>query len=140
MFRDSLFTPLQLGAIQLPNHIIMVPLTRMRARFNNVSTPLNAKYYAQRAAAGLIISEGTAIRPDAHGYPVAPGIYSEDQIAGCRCELTLVSLIFWQQFVSKPGGLDVRLFRQVTTGIEITIYTQLMMVILPDHLHWIDAR
>jgi N-ethylmaleimide reductase len=82
MFRDSLFTPLQLGAIELPNRIIMAPLTRMRAGFNNVPTPLNAKYYAQRASAGLIISEGTAISPDAHGYPVAPGIYSEDQIAG----------------------------------------------------------
>ena len=82
MFRDSLFTPLQLGALQLPNRIIMAPLTRMRAGFNNVPTPLNAKYYAQRASAGLIISEGTAISPDAHGYPVAPGIYSEEQIAG----------------------------------------------------------
>jgi len=81
---NSLFTPLHLGAIKLPNRIIMAPLTRMRAGLNNVPTPLNAEYYAQRASAGLIITEGTAVSPDAHGYPVAPGIYTEEQIAGWR--------------------------------------------------------
>jgi N-ethylmaleimide reductase len=84
MGKDSFFTPLQLGAIQLPNRIIMAPLTRMRAGANNVPTALNANYYAQRASAGLIISEGTAISPGAHGYPSAPGIYTAEQIAGWR--------------------------------------------------------
>jgi N-ethylmaleimide reductase len=84
MSRDLLFTPLRLGAIEIPNRIIMAPLTRMRAGTNNVPTPLNAEYYAQRASAGLIISEGTAISADAHGYPVAPGIYTKEQIAGWR--------------------------------------------------------
>jgi N-ethylmaleimide reductase len=84
MSRDSLFTPLQLGAIRLPNRIIMAPLTRMRAGAGNVPTAMNANYYAQRASAGLIISEGTAISPDAHGYPSAPGIYTAEQIAGWR--------------------------------------------------------
>jgi N-ethylmaleimide reductase len=84
MSNESLFTPLQLGAIKLPNRIIMAPLTRMRAGANNVPTPMNVEYYAQRASAGLIISEGTAISPDAHGYPVAPGIYTEMQISGWR--------------------------------------------------------
>jgi N-ethylmaleimide reductase len=84
MTNDSLFTALQLGAIQLPNRIIMAPLTRMRAGAGNVPTTLNAEYYAQRASAGLIISEGTAISPDAHGYPSAPGIYTAEQIAGWR--------------------------------------------------------
>jgi N-ethylmaleimide reductase len=84
MFNDALFTPLQLGAIQPPNRIIMAPLTRMRAGPGNVPTALNANYYAQRASAGLIISEGTAISPDAHGYPSAPGIYTAEQIAGWR--------------------------------------------------------
>lgn len=68
MYNESLFTPLQLGAIKLPNRIIMAPLTRMRAGANNVPTPMNAEYYTQRASAGLIISEGTAISPDKHGY------------------------------------------------------------------------
>ena len=56
--RDLLFTPLRLGAIEIPNRIIMAPLTRMRAGTSNVPTPLNAEYYAQRASTGLIISEG----------------------------------------------------------------------------------
>ena len=84
MSQESLFSPLQLGALQLPNRIIMAPLTRMRAGANSVPTALNAKYYAQRASAGLIISEGTAVSPDAHGYPSAPGIYTAEQIAGWR--------------------------------------------------------
>jgi N-ethylmaleimide reductase len=72
---NALFTPLRLGAIALPNRIVMAPLTRMRAGAENVPTALNAAYYAQRASAGLIISEGTAISPQAQGYPNAPGIY-----------------------------------------------------------------
>ena len=84
MSKDSLFTPLQLGAIQLRNRIIMAPLTRMRAEAGNMPTAMNARYYAQRASAGLIISEGTAISPDAHGYPCAPGVYTAEQIAGWR--------------------------------------------------------
>ena len=84
MSKVSLFTPLQIGAIQLPNRIIMAPLTRMRAGINSVPTAMNAEYYAQRASAGLIISEGTAVSPDAHGYPSDPGIYTGEQIAGWR--------------------------------------------------------
>src|SRR5277367_317601 len=84
MQNDSLFTPLTLGAIQIPNRIIMAPLTRMRAGANNVPTAMNAIYYAQRASAGLIISEGTAISPDAHGFPNAPGIYTAEQVSGWR--------------------------------------------------------
>jgi N-ethylmaleimide reductase len=84
MSRDSLFTPLTIGKIQLPNRIIMALLTRMRSGVENVPTALNANYYVQRASAGLIIAEGTAINPDAHGYPNAPGICTAEQIAGWR--------------------------------------------------------
>jgi N-ethylmaleimide reductase len=70
--------------MQLPNRIIMAPLTRMRAGAANVPTALNAEYYAQRSSAGLIVSEGTAISPQAQGYPNAPGIYTTAQIAGWR--------------------------------------------------------
>jgi N-ethylmaleimide reductase len=80
----SLFAPLQLGAVQIPNRIIMAPLTRMRAGAGNAPTALNAQYYAQRASAGLILSEGTAVSEQARGYPNAPGIYTPDQIAGWR--------------------------------------------------------
>jgi N-ethylmaleimide reductase len=62
----------------------MAPLTRMRADPANVPTALNVEYYAQRSSAGLIISEGTAISPEAQGYPHAPGIYTKAQIAGWR--------------------------------------------------------
>src|SRR3984957_8489936 len=84
MSKDIFFTPLRLGAIQLPNRIVMAPLTRMRAGTNNVPTALNAEYYAQRASAGLIISEGTAVSPQAQGYPSSPGIYTAEQIVGWR--------------------------------------------------------
>ena len=57
----SLFSPLPLGSITLPNRVIMAPLTRMRAGKGDVPTAQNALYYAQRATAGLIIAEGTAV-------------------------------------------------------------------------------
>ncbi len=79
-----LFTPLRVGVIQLPNRIVMAPLTRMRAGANHVPTALNAEYYAQRSSAGLIISEGTAVSAQAQGYPSSPGIYTAEQIAGWR--------------------------------------------------------
>jgi N-ethylmaleimide reductase len=72
----TLFTPLRLGTIELLNRIIMAPLTRMRAGAENIPTALNVEYYAQRASAGFIISEGTAISPQAQGYPSPPGIYT----------------------------------------------------------------
>jgi N-ethylmaleimide reductase len=84
MSNERLFTPLRLGTIQLPNRIVMAPLTRMRAGPGNAPTSLNVEYYAQRSSAGLIIAEGTAISPQAHGYPNAPGIYTPEQIAGWR--------------------------------------------------------
>lgn len=81
---DSLFAPLRLGELDLPNRIVMAPLTRMRAGADHAPTPLNAEYYAQRSSAGLIITEGTAVSPQAQGYPSAPGIYAASQIAGWR--------------------------------------------------------
>jgi N-ethylmaleimide reductase len=84
MFNETLFSPLNLGAMQLPNRIVMASLTRMRSGSGNVPTALNAEYYAQRSSAGLIIAEGTAISPQGQGYPNAPGIYTAAQIAGWR--------------------------------------------------------
>jgi len=84
MNHASLFAPLRLGNLDLPNRIVMAPLTRMRAGADHIPTPLNAEYYAQRASAGLIIAEGTAISAAGHGYPSAPGIYTAEQVAGWR--------------------------------------------------------
>jgi N-ethylmaleimide reductase len=78
------FKPLQLGSIILANRIVMAPLTRMRAGEGNAPTDLNALYYAQRASAGLIIAEGTAVSQQGQGYPSAPGIYTLEQVAGWK--------------------------------------------------------
>ena len=81
----KLFTPLELGDLTLPNRIVMAPLTRNRAHpEGDVPHALNATYYAQRASAGLIISEGTQISPEGKGYIQTPGIYSDEQIAGWK--------------------------------------------------------
>jgi len=80
----SLFSPLPLGALSLPNRIVMAPMTRCRADARNVPKPLAALYYAQRASAGLIISEATQIAPEGQGYPATPGIHSDEQVAGWR--------------------------------------------------------
>jgi len=79
---DILFRPLQLGALSLPNRIVMPALTRMRAGPGSVPTALNAEYYGQRASAGLNITEATAISVQGHGYPNMPGIHTAEQIAG----------------------------------------------------------
>ncbi|MBW4562116.1 MAG: alkene reductase [Mojavia pulchra JT2-VF2] len=78
----NLFSPYQLGELELPNRIVMAPLTRQRAGEGNVPHQLNATYYAQRASAGLIIAEASQVSPQGQGYPNTPGIYSPEQVAG----------------------------------------------------------
>ena len=75
----SLFDPIHLGAIAAPNRILMAPLTRGRAGADHVPTPIMAEYYAQRASAGLIISEATGISREGLGWPYAPGIWNDAQ-------------------------------------------------------------
>lgn len=81
MTAPDLFAPLKLGRLELPNRILMAPMTRNRAP-EGIATALLAEYYAQRAGAGLIVSEGSQIAPTAVGYPATPGIHSAAQIAG----------------------------------------------------------
>ena len=83
----SLFDPIRLGAIAAPNRIIMAPLTRGRATREHVPTPLMAEYYAQRAGAGLIISEATGISQQGLGWPYAPGLWNAEQVAAWRAAL-----------------------------------------------------
>jgi N-ethylmaleimide reductase len=80
----DIFAPFKLGPLHLPNRIVMAPMTRNRAGRGNVPGPLNATYYAQRASAGLIVSEATQISPQGIGYPGTPGIHSAEQIAGWK--------------------------------------------------------
>ncbi|MEJ1248632.1 alkene reductase [Denitratimonas tolerans] len=74
----TLFDPLPMGALHLPNRIVMAPLTRSRSR-GGIPGPHTATYYVQRASAGLIISEGVAISPQAQGYANVPGLYTPAQ-------------------------------------------------------------
>ncbi|WOK35378.1 alkene reductase [Sphingomonas sp. C3-2] len=80
----TLFDPIQLGAIAAPNRILMAPLTRARASRSHVPTPIMATYYAQRAGAGLIISEATGISQQGLGWPYAPGLWSDEQVAAWK--------------------------------------------------------
>ncbi|HCF3045897.1 alkene reductase [Pseudomonas aeruginosa] len=82
---NLLLSPLAVGNLTLRNRIVMAPMTRSRAQQpGDVPTALNALYYAQRAGAGLIVSEGTQISRLGQGYAYTPGIYSEAQLAGWR--------------------------------------------------------
>ena len=71
-----LFKPLRLGALRLPNRIVMAPMTRSRASGEGVPNALAALYYGQRASAGLIISEATSVSAEGVGYPCTPGLYN----------------------------------------------------------------
>jgi 2,4-dienoyl-CoA reductase-like NADH-dependent reductase (Old Yellow Enzyme family) len=78
----TLFDPLDVGPLRLPNRIVMAPLTRSRAGAGRVPVALMAEYYAQRASAGLILSEATSVEPMGVGYADTPGIWSDEQVAG----------------------------------------------------------
>jgi 2,4-dienoyl-CoA reductase-like NADH-dependent reductase (Old Yellow Enzyme family) len=80
----TLFDPLQIGDITLKNRIVMAPLTRQRAGNVRVPNALMAKYYAERATAGLIISEATSVTPQGLGYADTPGIWSDEQVEGWK--------------------------------------------------------
>jgi N-ethylmaleimide reductase len=82
---QPLLTPVRMGDLLLPNRIVMAPLTRMRAaNTGNVPTELQARYYAQRASAGIIIGECTAISPQGYGWADTPGLWSDEQVRGWR--------------------------------------------------------
>lgn len=91
----TLFDPVRIGAWDLPNRIVMAPLTRARAGAERIPNALMAEYYTQRASAGLIISEATSVTPMGVGYADTPGVWSPAQVAGWK----LVT-----QSVHKAGG------------------------------------
>ncbi|AWL27653.1 alkene reductase [Acinetobacter defluvii] len=94
----ELNSPLVLGDLHLKNRVIMAPLTRSRATADRVPTAMMAEYYAQRASAGLIISEATVIAEEANGYRNTPGLFSDAQVEGWK-QVT--------QAVHDQGGLIV---------------------------------
>jgi len=96
-----LFKPLQVGDLNLPNRVVMSPLTRCRAGAGRVPTPLMAEYYVQRSSAGLILSEATAVTPMGVGYPDTPGIWSDEQVTG------------WKSVTSAVHAAGGRIFLQL---------------------------
>ena len=97
----TLFDPLKLGDLTLPNRIIMAPLTRARAGSVRVPNGLMAEYYAQRASAGLIISEATSVTPMGVGYADTPGLWSDEQVQG------------WKTVTKAVHGAGGRIFAQL---------------------------
>jgi len=81
---SRLFDPLDMGSLRLANRVVMAPMTRSRAGAGEVPTEQMAVYYAQRASAGLIVSEGAQISVEGRGYPATPGLHSPAQLAGWR--------------------------------------------------------
>jgi N-ethylmaleimide reductase len=86
----GLFDPLDLGSIALPNRIVMAPLTRARAGRETIPNQMMADYYAQRASAGLIISEATGISREGLGWPGAPGLWTNAQVEGWKAVTSAV--------------------------------------------------
>jgi len=89
----DLFSPIQLGNCRLKSRIFMAPLTRSRAGQGNVPRALNALYYAQRADAGLIITEATQISSTAQGYISTPGIHTAEQVEGWKRVVNAVHVV-----------------------------------------------
>lgn len=81
---SALWNPIDVGAIRLEHRLAMAPMTRDRSTPGGVPTEMNAEYYAQRASAALVITEGTQPSEDGQGYLLTPGIHSDDQIEGWR--------------------------------------------------------
>ena len=80
----TLFDPLRVGALDLPNRVVMAPLTRQRAGAARLPNALMAEYYRQRAGVGLILTEATSVTPQGLGYADTPGIWSDEQVAGWK--------------------------------------------------------
>ena len=80
----NLFSPYQLGRLALANRMVLSPMTRSRALDGNVPNPLAATYYAQRASAGLLITEASQVSPQGVGYIRTPGMHSQAQVAGWK--------------------------------------------------------
>jgi len=97
----TLFDPLQLGDLRLPNRILMAPLTRSRAVDTRIPNELMAQYYSQRASAGLILSEATVVTPTGIGYADTPGIWSREQVSG------------WKQVTAAVHRAGGRMFLQL---------------------------
>jgi N-ethylmaleimide reductase len=103
-----LFSPLALGELELPNRLVMAPLTRLRAGEEGIPGPLLAEHYRQRASLGLIVSEGTYPSIAGRSYPGQPGIVTEEQIAG------------WKKVTDAVHAEGGRMFAQIMHGGRVS--------------------
>lgn len=99
----ALFDPLELGALRLPNRIVMAPMSRLRVEADLSPGALTVRYYAQRASAGLIISESIMVAPYGDGYPALPAIWTPEQQQG------------WSRVVAAVHGEQGRIVAQLST-------------------------
>jgi N-ethylmaleimide reductase len=108
-----LLSPISLGDLVLPNRIAMAPVTRSRAGRDGVPTETNAAYYAQRASAGLIVSEATNVSPNSAAFELAPGIYEDAQVIG------------WRKVADAVHAAGGRLFTQLWHSGRVSSYALL---------------
>jgi len=97
----DLYSEYALGPLKLPNRFVMAPMTRNRAGVGNVPTAMVARYYEQRASAGLLVTEATQVAPEGVGYPDTPGIHTAEQVAG------------WRRVTDAVHAADGRIFLQL---------------------------
>jgi 2,4-dienoyl-CoA reductase-like NADH-dependent reductase (Old Yellow Enzyme family) len=103
-----LFSPLTLGELELPNRLVMAPLTRLRAGEKGIPGPLVVEHYRQRASLGLIVSEGIYPTPAGQAYPGQPGIVTEEQVAG------------WKKVTDAVHAEGGRMFAQIMHGGRVS--------------------
>jgi N-ethylmaleimide reductase len=129
----SILDPVRLGSLTLPNRIAMAPVTRARSGHDGVPTPANAAYYAQRASAGLIVSEATNVSPDSAAFELAPGLFTAAQTEG------------WRRVMEEVHAAGGTLFAQLWHGGRISSYALLQgrQPLAPsavnDDLHLVQA-
>ena len=105
---STLSTPVTLGSLELPNRLVMAPLTRMRSGRDGVPGELNVEHYTQRASMGLIVTEGTYPDVVGQGFAYQPGIETPEQVEG------------WRRVAESVHAADGRLFMQVMHAGRVT--------------------
>jgi N-ethylmaleimide reductase len=135
MKTTKLFTPLQLGSMSLKNRVVMAPMTRCRA-IGNVPNDLMAAYYEQRAAAGLIITEGTSPSANGLGYARIPGIFNAEQVEGWKKVTTAVH--------NRGGKIVVQLMHtgRISHPLNMTAGARILApsAVKPAGQMWTDAE
>ena len=131
----TLFDPLSLGTLSIPNRIVMAPMTRSRANSDGVIGELTATYYTQRASAGLLITEGTIPSAMGKGYVRIPGIYSPEQIDGWKLVTAAVHAAGGHIFLQLMHCGRIAHPQLLPGGAQAVAPS----AILPDVKTWIDG-